>query len=234
MNKHLAYYEDIRTLRAQGLTYREINQSLGTKIPKSSLNHICKNIVLNKRQIARIDKITKNNLSVGQQKALVANKLIFDMKLVQYRKDNQHLGKFMKDRRAQLIALAMLYLGEGGKWKSHRGLSLGSSDPTIIEIYLNLLESCFGITKDKLRGRIQYRADQNYEKIISFWSKVTGINKQNFYPGYVDKRTIGKPTLKTDYRGVCVITCGGTAVQLELEQIVGIINKQLRGYSSVD
>lgn len=217
-----------------GLTYKEINQKLGLKIPKSSLNHICKNIVLNEKQITRINLITKNNLAAGRQKALIANKLIFDKKLAQFRKDNHHLGEFMKDRRAKLIALAMLYLGEGGKWKSHRGLSLGSADSVIIKIYLNLLESCYGIPRDKMRCRIQYRADQNYEQIISYWSEITGINKQNFYPGYVDKRTIGKPTLKPDYRGVCVITCGGTAVQLELEQIVGIIDEQLRGYSSVD
>lgn len=229
MNKHLAYYERIRTLRAKGRTYAEINQSLGTKISKSSLNHICKDIVLNEKQTARINQITKDNLAAGRKKALIANKLIFDRKLATYRKDNQHLWKFMKDRRAQLIALAMLYLGEGGKWKSHRGLSLGSSDPVILEIYINLLESCFGITKDKMRGRIQYRADQDYGKIITHWSKVTGINKRNFYPGYVDKRTIGKPTLKPNYRGVCVITCGGTAVQLELEQIVDIINESIAG-----
>lgn len=229
MNKHLTYYESIRTLRSRGLTYREINQKLGTKIPKSSLNHICKNIVLSKVQIDRIDQITKNNLSAGRQKALVANKLIFDKKLARYRKDNQYLGKLMKDRRVQLIALAMLYLGEGAKWKSRRGLMLGSADPMIIKMYISLLEDCYGIEKDMLKGRIQHRADQNPAKLVKYWSNITGIKPSNFYPCYADRRTIGKPTLKPDYRGVCVVTCAGTHVQLELEQIVGIINESITG-----
>lgn len=229
MNKHLAYYKDIRTLRTMGLTYKEINHKLGLKIPKSSLNHICKNIALNEKQITRINLITKNNLAAGRQKALITNKLIFDKKLAQFRKDNHHLGEFMKDRRAKLIALAMLYLGEGAKWKSRRGLMLGSADPMIMKMYINLLEDCYGIEKDKLKGRIQHRADQSPTELIRYWSKVTGIKPSNFYPCYADRRTIGKPTLKPDYRGVCVVTCAGTHVQLELEQIVGIINESIMG-----
>lgn len=235
MSKHLTHYNDVRTLRTKGLTYSEINKKLGTNIPKNSLTHICRGIVLTDEQITRISQLVKDNLVLNRQKAVIANKRIFDSKLIQYRQQNQNLKRFMSDRRAKLIALAMLYLGEGGKWKSHRGLFLGSADPMIIQVYLNLLDSCFGITRDKLHGRIQYRADQDYGKLLSYWSKVSGIKKQNFYPGYIDKRTIGKITIKTDYRGVCVVTCGGTAAQLELEQIIGIIDEAITGgRSSVD
>lgn len=95
-----------------------------------------------------------------------------------------------------------------------------------------LLNSCFDISIDKLKGRIQHRADQNPEELLNYWSGVTGIHKKNFYKSYVDKRTIGRKTKKSGYKGVCTITCAGTHIQLELEQIADIIFEALGGYGA--
>ena len=46
-------------------------------------------------------------------------------------------------------------------------------------------------------------------------------------------RDEGKKTKKVDYRGVCVITCGGTHIQLELEALTKLLLKKLRARSSV-
>lgn len=175
--------------------------------------------------------MSRDSLIWKRQKAVIANKKIFDSKLDEYRSRNKNMKNFMKSRQAKLVALAMLYLGEGAKWKSRRGLMLGSADPLIMKLYVRLIKDCFGIHEDKMRGRVQHRADQNPDELIDYWSKITGINPDNFYPSYVDKRTIGKPTLKTDYHGVCSVTCAGTNVQLELNQIVGIINEAVTGSS---
>lgn len=231
MSKHLKHYNDIQTLRSQGLTYSEINQKLGTNIPKSSLSHICKGILLTNDQIVRIDKLSKESLIWKRQKALVANKKIFDARLSKYRKRNTDIKLLMKRRQVKLVALAMLYLGEGAKWKSRRGLMLGSTNPTILQMYISLLGECFGISIDKLKGRVQHRADQDSAKLLNYWSKATGIKPEDFYPSYVDKRTIGKPTLREDYHGVCSVTCSGTDVQLELEQIADIMSEAITGSS---
>ena len=125
------------------------------------------------------------------------------------------------------IALAMLYLGEGAKRRSHRGLMLGSSDPLIATLYIALLERCYDIRKANLKCRISYRADQNIDALENYWSHITGIPRKNFYKTIPDPRTSGKKTIKHNYHGVCVITCRGTDVQLELEQITHLLKKGL-------
>jgi len=96
----------------------------------------------------------------------------------------------------------MLYLGEGAKWKGRRGLMLGSADPKIVLTYTQLLALCYGISRDELRCRLQYRADQDGEALLDFWSRTLNIPKEQFYKPYVDKRTVGRTTLKSEYKGL--------------------------------
>ena len=123
------------------------------------------------------------------------------------------------DRDVQKIMLAMLYLGEGSKWRSHSGLMLGSSDPSIIKLYVGLLGVCYGIEVDRLKCRVSYRADQDIRALEHYWAKIIGIPLKNFYKTKPDPRTIGKPTKRSDYKGVCVVHCGNTKIQHELEMI---------------
>ena len=74
-----------------------------------------------------------------------------------------------------------------------------------------------------MKCRICYRADQDIEILEKFWSKSTGIPLGNFYKTKPDARTIGKPTKKLDYKGVCVIMGSTTKVQLELELVAKMI-----------
>ncbi|MCH7604568.1 hypothetical protein IID24_01040 [Patescibacteria group bacterium] len=139
---------------------------------------------------------------------------------------NKYLASLLRNREVAKIALALLYVGEGAKWRSHRGLHLGSSDPDIVAIYLKLLERCYGISKERLRARIIHRADQNIDSLTKYWSSLTGMPRKHFYKTKPDPRTIGKKTTKKDYRGVCVISGGGTEVQLELDIIAGMFLKK--------
>lgn len=220
-------------LRSQGYTYTEISALLGQHIPKGTLSYICRGIILDERQRNRIILLRRELLVKAQQQAVIANKAIFDKKIIDYRTANQQINQYMQDRRAQLIALAMLYLGEGAKWNKHRGLQLGSANAQILQLYMSLLQSCYGIALDKFKCRIQHRADQNPAELLNYWSKITGVKSENFYPPYMDKRTVGHISRKKDYKGVCVVSCAGTHIQLELEQIAGIIF-EARGRSSVD
>lgn len=225
--------EQIRNLRLKGMTYSEIQLFLSRSIPKSTLTYICKDLALLPVQAERIQNLKRIIAEKNRQKALAANKRIFTEKLKVMRDHNLHLGSVMKSRDAKLIALSMLYLGEGTKWKSFRGLQLGSSSTQILKMYINLLNACYEVNIDMFKARVQHRADQNPEELVNYWSKQTGITKDNFYPSYVDKRTIGQKTLKHEYKGVCTVRCAGTHIQLELEQIAGIISDALGGYSAV-
>jgi len=39
----------------------------------------------------------------------------------------------------------------------------------------------------------------------------------------------GKKTQKADYKGVCVITCAGAKIQLELEEIANLLLEKIKG-----
>ncbi|PIR98062.1 MAG: hypothetical protein COT89_01325 [Candidatus Colwellbacteria bacterium CG10_big_fil_rev_8_21_14_0_10_42_22] len=206
-------------LRRQGKTYSEIQQMLKTQVPKSTLAYWCKNISLSPQQQERIAKLSSKNLLKARESAITSNKNKRKEYLNSLKNKNKPFTNFIKDEDTAKIALAMLYLGEGSKWSSYRGLSLGSADPDIVKIYLRLLNRCYNIDNTLLRARINYRVDQDLEELIAYWSKIINIPKKNFYKTKPDPRTKGKKTNKGGYKGVCVIIGGGTEIQLELDII---------------
>lgn len=56
----------------------------------------------------------------------------------------------MNNKDVKKIALAMLYLGEGGK-KQRGSLMFGNSDPVIINLFLRYLRDCYNIDEKKFR-----------------------------------------------------------------------------------
>ena len=199
---------------------------IGADISKSTLSLWCRDIPLSRAERQSIQKAMISGSKRGRTRALVARAQQRTAYLHSIRERVRHLGRTIKNMDTAKIALSMLYLGEGSKWRSHRGLMLGSSDPDIILLYINLIGQCYGITRERLRCRISYRADQDINDLQKFWSKITCIPLASFYKTKPDPRTIGRETKRIDYKGVCVVSCGGTDVQLELEAIARVI---LRG-----
>ncbi len=215
----------VRKLRSDGLMYPEICKQVGVQIPKGTLSYMCRGIVLSSAQRKRIYDVMSVILEENRLKAVAANKRILRNKIDSYKHSNANIESFMQSREAKLVALSILYLGEGSKWASTRALRLGSSDPGMLRLYIGLLEECFGIGRDVLKCKVQHRADQDPEILIEFWASELRIPKAQFYPCFIDKRTIGKPTKKPGYHGVCAVYCAGTNVQLEIAEIAAIIVK---------
>lgn len=221
--------EQARALRAAGASYPEISQQLGRSIPKTTLAYWCRKIPLSpdqiqgniERQLTHLAHARK--LSVLQKHHAATEQL----RVISLR--SRAVVQRAKSSEVHLIALAMLYLGEGAKPGSHSGLALGSSDPNIIRLYITLLSICFSIGPDDLRCRVSFRADQDIAELQQYWSSVTGIPLNHFYKTSPDQRTIGKLTKRTDYRGVCVISCRGRVHQLELQQISREYLKSITG-----
>ncbi len=210
--------EKVIKLRQRGSTYSEIQSKLDVSIPKSTLSNWCKYVKLPDEYQKRIKKIISNGAQKGRAIALTINQIKREKYLKGLRRKNLHLRKKL-DKDVLKIALSMLYLGEGFKWKSSRYLGLGNSDPKIIRLYLKLLCQCFPVSKEKFRVAIGCRADQNIENLEKYWHSVTQIPLSQFHKTRVDKRTIGKKTRKKDYKGVCSIIYCDTEIQLELEQL---------------
>lgn len=214
------------TLRKEGKTYSDINKILNKTIPKSTLSEWFKRIELTPDQKSHLDQNISQKLIKSQKKALRINRNRRIKYLENLRDKNLFLLKKL-DRDTQKLLLAILYLGEGAKSKSTEHLSLGNTNPDTIRLYLNLLKNCFNIDESKFRIRIQCRYDQNIIKTENYWQKITKISKTQFYPTYIDKRTIGKPTLKYNYNGVCVVMYFDRSIQFELEFLANSVIKYL-------
>jgi hypothetical protein len=213
-------------LRTEGFTYSEINAKLKTKISKSTLSSWLKNINLSSEQKLKLERNISQKLRKSQEKAWQVNKIKRTKYLSHLKNKNQSLLKEINPEIEKLL-LSILYLGEGSKSKSTDHLSLASSNPNIIRLYLFLLKNCFDIDASKYRVRIQCRADQNIKKLEKYWLNLTKIPKKQLYPTYIDKRTINKPTQHVNYKGVCTIIYFDRSVQYELEFLADSVVKYL-------
>lgn len=209
-------------LRKKGYTYLEINKALDNEIPKSTLSGWCKNIILTNEQKNRIKAINLSKLLIAQQKSVLSKRSKRNKYLELLKSKNLFLLKEI-DRNILKIILSILYICEGAKWKSHRGIMFGNSDPDMIRFFIFLLINCYHVNKNSIRCRVSYRADQDIKVLERFWSRATGIPLIHFFKTKPDPRTIGKITKKSNYKGVCVVTCKGTDIQLELETIARLL-----------
>ncbi|MDO8741837.1 MAG: hypothetical protein Q7J11_01700 [Candidatus Roizmanbacteria bacterium] len=214
--------QKVRELRKRGKTYSEINQELKTTIPKNTLSYWCREIILPSWYSEKIKNLNKESLKKARVTGLNINKEKRRKYLSLLLKKNSDSIKKINVSTQKLL-LSILYLGEGAKYISAPCLTLGNSNPLIIKFYLKLLKNCYTIDKLKFRGRIQCRFDQDIKVLENFWVSITGIEKKQFYPTYVDKRTIGKPTLKKNYKGVCTIHYFDARIQIELELLAKLI-----------
>lgn len=115
----------------------------------------------------------------------------------------------------------MLFWAEGTKRED--GLAFGNSDPRMVRMFLALLRRCYDIDESKFRCTVMCRADQDVDGLQAFWSEVTGIGAQSFYRARVDKRSVGRPTLRKGYKGVCLINYFSAKIARELCQIPKLV-----------
>ncbi|MCX6715889.1 MAG: hypothetical protein NT077_02600 [Candidatus Taylorbacteria bacterium] len=89
----------------------------------------------------------------------------------------------------------------------------------LIAMFLQLLRKCYTLDEEKFRCTVMCRADQDIAQLQNFWSGITHIPLMKFYRATIDQRTIGKPTRKPDYKGVCRINYFSAMIAKELCQI---------------
>lgn len=215
-----------KELRLTGKTYKEICTTLDLKIPKPTLSGWFKNVPLPLQYPEIVQKLNILNLTKARAKAAATNKAKREKLLQSFETKNLPFVQKITDPIPAKLALAMLCLGEAAKY-SKSNFSLGSSDPRIIIIFLRLLPLCFDIQFEKFRCTVQCRADQDTDKLEKFWQELTNIPKNQFYKPQIDPRTIGKPTLKTNYKGVLKVNYLDNKIQLELETLYNLVYNQL-------
>ncbi|MBI4085772.1 MAG: hypothetical protein HY433_00820 [Candidatus Liptonbacteria bacterium] len=215
--------ETIR-LRKSGRTYGDIQKILNRRIPKSTLSFWFKNMELSPRQKELLNKRIEERIKGGRFVATETNRKKREKYLENIKKNIKHLALLIQKSDVGKIALAMLYFGEGSKTRKG-SLMFGNSDPRIISLFLRLLRTCYSIDEKKFRCTLQCRADQDIRKLEKFWSGITKISPTLFYKARIDARTIGKPSKKLDYKGVCRIDYFSADIYNELKIIAEDISE---------
>lgn len=213
-------------LRKQGLTYSLIRKRLKVKIPKGTLSYWFKNVKLTAIAQLKNKELATLATEKSRKMAVASNKIKRQKYLDAINDEYSSLKTKIKNKDMALVALAMIYLGEGAK--SNKGVVLvGNSDPNVIKLFLYLLRLCYDIDESKFRCTVQCRADQNIPELEKFWVKITQIPSSQFYKTRVDPRTIGKPSKKLDYKGVCCVNYLSADIFNRIMAISKILTKGL-------
>lgn len=210
-------------LRKQGKTYPEIKKELGTDISKGVLSYWFQNLKLTTAQRERIQEQNLRSLQISRSKALAVNGEKRRLYINSVDERARGFAKALEDKKVGKIVLAILYITEGSR-SQKGGITFGNSDPFIISLFLHLLRFCYSIDEQKLRCTVQCRADQKIDELSRFWEKITKIPSHKFCKPQIDRRTVGKPTKKRDYRGVCRINYFSADLSLELRAIAKVIH----------
>ena len=211
-------------LRKNCKTYGEINKIIGLNLPKSTLSDWCNNILLSRLQKEKLKEV----MDAGSEKGRIMAHIVLKERREKYLKSIEKrvypLSKLIKNKEVAKIAAGILYLGEGSKTLNGH-FCLGNSNPGVITLFLYLLRNSYKIDEKKFRCTVQCRADQNTKELEKFWSNITKIPLNQFYKSRIDPRTIGKPSKKLDYKGVCRLEYFSADLFLELMEIGNLMCK---------
>lgn len=96
-----------------------------------------------------------------------------------------------------LIAIAMLYWGEGSK----KVCEFINSDGKMIKLYLAVLRKAFNIPEKDIKPTMRIFTGMDKKECLNYWSRITKISKDKFLIRFNDGGKRGK----TKY-GMCRIT----------------------------
>jgi len=200
------------SMRKKGNSIGKIEREL--KIPRSTLGGWFKNIELTKSQKIRLHKNLENVLNRARKRALIWHHLQKEKRLeiarVQAAKTLNKIN--YKDKNILELNLAMLYLGEGDKTQQ---TSMGSTNVLILRFFIRSLNLLFDIDSSMIKCELHLRSDQNEKELIEYWSRQLNLSI-NVFTSVKDKRTAKSKTYP-NYKGVCVVRCGGNiAIQRRL------------------
>jgi hypothetical protein len=210
-------------LRKQGLSYGNIMQQI--HVSKDTISRWCRDIELTEDQKRKL----LENKMFGQRKGsivaadnkrkarVIRTEIIFkDAKI--------ELGKLSK--RDRFIAGIALYSGEGFKNDGRGGFA--NSDPILVRFMSRWFREFCHLPTAKLRGAIWIHEGLDDVASKQFWSKVTGIPKEQFHKTYIakDKKDSKKVRKNIHQYGVFAIRFSDSDKQ---RKIIGWISALLGG-----
>lgn len=196
-------------LRKQGYSFNEMSRLLN--VAKSTVSSWTRSVPLSDKARLRIRDLGDK----GRQKAkeTIRHKQTLTLDNIKNNCGVMVNKKYGLDD--YKLFLTLLYWGEGAKTKQR--VIFINSDPDMIRMYLWLLRKSFSIKEERLKGLLHLHEYHNREEMVSFWSKITGIPKNNFSIYNKSHTGINK---KPGYKGCLSIRYGDSRIIKEIFIII--------------
>ncbi len=183
-------------LRRQGFSYREILKQM--KVSKSSLSIWLREIELTEYQKKRLFKKGEQAIYDVAKRKVAAR--------IKKTNEIMELGikevQLLKNNPLFLVGMA-LYWAEGAK-NSTECAKLANSDEKMIALIMKWFREICKVPEKKFRIHIHMHSLHCRKDIIEYWSKITGIPKNQFYKPYIKKTSLGQRK-NILYNGTCSV-----------------------------
>lgn len=203
-------------LRRQGLSIKFIAKELG--VAKSSVSSWVKNVILSEAQqkALHLKNSSKSIIERRRQSRLLHEQEKRELVMSEASQVIDSIS--LKDLR--LIGLS-LYWGEGGK-TMQGSARISNSDPFLIKVMMKFFREVCVVDNKKFRALVHIHHHLDAERAERYWSKISGIPRNQFYKTY-SKKSIASKNRKHNlpYGTLDVYVCN---TKLFL-QIIGQINK---------
>jgi len=209
----------IITLRKKGKTHGEIAKILG--LPKSTVSWWLKGV---KISTSLQKQILERSREKWRKNIMVYNKVyakIRSREAAKIREEFQEKAskeiKELSKRDLKLIGAA-LYWAEGNI-KNRNRLQFGNSNPLMIKVVMRFFREICNISNDKIGARTHIYPGIDYQKVLSFWSRVTKLPKSNFYAPQtqVSRASEGKRPRNTLPYGTLHLTVSNTKLACKVK-----------------
>jgi transposase-like protein len=203
-------------LRKKGVSVKEIAKRL--QVAKSSVSLWVRDVTLTTAQLKALkDTMTSFEVVERRRVSRLHNEDI-KRKAIMFQAGKEIKKISLRD--LQIIGLC-LYLGEGSK--AQRGAAkIANSDPAVIKIMMRYFREVCLVPEKKFRGHIHTYSHLNVEEAEVYWSRVSGIPRNQFYKTYSKPSIASQGKKDSTPYGTLDLTICSTELYL---QIMGQIEK---------
>lgn len=184
-------------LRLKGLSYSQIKEKMG--LSKSTLSNWLSQYPLSDKRMRELRDWSPRRIEKCRVTKLINRQNKLDDIYLRVKKDIKNLNK-----RETFLAGLFLYWGGGGK-TSRSTVSITNTDPSVLKLFIKWMTD-MGISKKRIRVRLQLYQDMNLNKEIKFWSDTLIISEGQFRKPRVKNYLLSSITYKNGFgHGTCTI-----------------------------
>ena len=184
------------------LSYSEIQKRLN--VSKSTLSYWLREHPLCEEEIVELRRCAWLKGEASRERFRnVMQKKREQLELDIYNQQRKKLVNLKKE--SFFVAGLMLYLGEGDK-KNRSRVGLANTDTEVIQFFVKWLKDFLKVDEQKIHAELHLYENMDIEAEKTFWEKITGLPKKQFYKTQIRKLRSGSFTYQESHRhGTCSI-----------------------------